>query len=63
MVEPEQKDEKGLRDAVLEQRVFCIRGDESTEGEAVSPCLGLFGRFLEEVFSETEFPLVSVLGN
>jgi len=29
MVEPEQKDEQGLREAVLDQRVFRLCGDES----------------------------------
>src|SRR5215204_3659190 len=41
----EQEDEQGLREAVLDQRVVCLRGDGSTHGETVSPCLGLFGRF------------------
>ena len=42
--EPEDEQE-GLREAVLDQRVVRLRGDESTYGETVSPCLGLFGQF------------------
>ncbi len=53
MVEPEPKDEQGLREAVLDQRVVCLRGDESTHGEAVDPLMKLFRQFQEEVFSET----------
>ena len=45
MVEPEQADEQGLREAVLDQRVFRICSDDSTYGEAVSLRLGLFGQF------------------
>ena len=53
MVEPEQKDEQGLREAVLHQRGVRLRGDESTHGEAVDPLMKLFRQFQEEVFSET----------
>jgi len=49
MAEPDQEDEQGLREAVLDQRVFRICGDESTHGEAVSSCLGLFGWFLSAI--------------
>src|SRR5215203_3847480 len=41
----EQEDEQGLREAVLDQRAVCLRGDGSTHGETVSSCLGLFGPF------------------
>ena len=36
--------EQGLREAVRDERGVRLRGDDSADGEAVGPCLGLFGQ-------------------
>src|SRR5215212_3193814 len=43
---PQPAHEQGLREAVLDRRGVCLRGDDPPNGEAVDPCPIVFGRWL-----------------
>ena len=49
----EPQDEQGLREVVRHWGGVHLCSNESFDGEALSSLMRLFGRFLEEFFSET----------
>ena len=43
---PEQEDEQGLREVMRNKRSFRLCGDDTSDGEAIGPCIGFSKQFL-----------------
>jgi transposase len=43
----EQAHEQGLREVVRNERSFRLRGDDTSDGKAIGPCIGFFKQFLK----------------
>src|SRR5215210_4466608 len=52
VVEPEQTDEQGLREAMRECGSVRVRGHDSSDGAAISMCLRLSRQFLERLYEK-----------
>src|SRR5215217_5319929 len=54
---------KRLREVMRYCGGLCLRGDDAPDGEEISPCVGVSRQSLEGSFSETQLPVLEILGN